>query len=77
MTECIRYTEKKCKFPIWDVDKLEGFGLPHENQDMVLLDVKNYLPLRWVVANKSPQLEDKLRSDDSFKKPDLTVNASL
>ena len=64
-------------FLIWDVDELEGVGLPHENQDVIVFAVKFYLPVRWMTANKTAYLQDELPSKKSFKKLDVTMSLSV
>ena len=41
---------EKCMFLIWDVDELGDVGLPHEDQDIVLVAVKYYLPVRLLAG---------------------------
>ena len=77
LSECIWYSQKKCMFLIWDVDELEGVGLPHENQDVVVFAVKYYLPVRWIAANPSAYLRDELPTIESFTKLDVTMSLSV
>ncbi len=64
-------------FLVWDVDELEGVGLPHESQDIIIFAVKYYLPVRWIMDNSVAYLRDELPTVKSFKKLDVTTSLSV
>ena len=62
---------------VWDIEDLEGVGLPHNYADIVIFSVKHYLPVRWIAENGKAFREGALPSAESLSRLNPTASLSL
>ena len=51
LSEGIWFTKQHCLMLVWDTNDLESVGVPHNDADIVIFCVNQYLPVRWNAEN--------------------------
>ncbi len=75
--ETIWYCKNKLMFVVWDLEDLEGIGLPHRDCNHVIFSLKNYLPVRWIAANPQAYADLEAPSEESLQRVDVEKNLAL
>ena len=75
--ETIWYSNDNLMFVVWDLEDLEGIGLPHCDSNQVVFCLKSYLPVLWIAANPQAYAELEAPSGESLQRVDVEKNLSL
>ena len=62
---------------IWDLEILEGLGLPPKSANIILFNVKQYLPVLWIASNPKAYRDGYLPTEAPFAKIDMAEDFSL
>ena len=73
----IWFSDTKLKLLVWDLEILEMLGLPPKSADIVLINVKQYLPVRWIASNTKEYRDGDLPAVADFDKIGMTEDLSL
>ncbi len=69
--EAVSYSKDNLMLIVWDLEDLEGIGLPHRDSNHVIFCLKNYLPVRWIAANPQAYAELEAPTEDSLQRVDV------
>ncbi len=73
----IWYSDTKLMMLVWDLEILEGLGLPPKSADIAIFNVKQYLPVRWIASNPKAYRDCDMPTEATFAKIDMTKDLLL
>ncbi len=57
---------------VWDLEILEGLGLPPKSANIILCNVKQYLPVRWIASKPKAYRDCDMPTEAAFASIDMS-----
>ncbi len=56
---------------VWDLEFLEGLNLPPKSANIILFNMKQYLPVGWIASNPKAYKDGDMTTEATFAKNDM------